>query len=1417
MLHLCRPRVRPRPHHKPRRQLDRPSGPRGWGSAWPVWALLLLTSTTPLPAAAAPPWDGPAFTAEPAEMLAAAERIPTPEDASVEVLLTETEMTVEADGLRHYRQKLVYRILEVDGPSAWSTVESPWSPWYQEKPEVHARVITADGRVHELDPSTLGETPGAQMDPEVFQDTRQLRAPLPAIQVGSLVESEVRVRHRQPYFAAGETRRHWLPMTVPVRQARVIVDTPADLELRIETGGFETADGPEPAVRRSGGRTRRIWVVENLEPLLYFEPGLPPEATYAPYLAFSTGSSWAEVAQAYSRIVDEQLGSSGDLDAELASFAGAEGDEGSPVTSQWERIQQLIAALHRQVRYTGVQFGDAGIVPRAPHETLERRFGDCKDKAVLLTALLRREGIPAYLALLNTGPGPDALEDQPGLGLFDHAIVYVPGGSALWIDATDPYSPLGEIPSAVEDRWALVASPNTGGLIRTPASRPEDNLTHEVREIFLADVGTARVVETSEMRGDPAWEMRASWAGVAPEEIRTGLEDYMESTYGAAKLTRFEHTPTDELGRTFRVEIEAEEATHGVTDLYEAVAILGFSSMFERLPQAFFPAPDGEASNGADDETPREQDYVLRQPYRTRWEYRIHMPENLELRERPEDFEKRLGPAVFSQRFQLSEDGRTLTVDAVFDTGQRRFTPADLEAFHTALEELDDEGRGQTLVWFDQTVQARLADGGVAAAVEEARRLIRLQPEKALPRGLLSQVVLAGGLGEEARRIAEEAVRLEPDHAVSHQIRAWVLVHDPVGRQFHEGFDREGAAAAYRRALELDPEEDLLRTDYAILLEHDAQGRRYSDAADLEAAIDEYRQALETLDDAQVVDNLLIALMWAERFEELQTELERRGDTDDRAYLSLMATAELKGAEAALRAARRRFNDRNLRVQHLAGAARHLMLLGRYAAASELFRGAGRDGANAAALLGLAELMDRAAHQAETEGSAATPEGLVRSFFQAVLRPEGVDFEKLASLLAPSLREQLLAEETEEASPFLDEAVSQGLDDSGVPPQVLLDLIFASMEVSAAGESDSARELVVHMSFGPLSHETRLYVAPEGDELRLVAVEDHEEMLGLAAMTRLDEDDLEGARELLDLAYDALPSFGEEEPLIQPLIRRFWSPDRTDAGEDEMRLAAAALLADMDGSGAEAALPIFLAAAEDAPETERWKFDLALAEIYTQLERSAELRPVMERVVAAYPDSELAFLYLTSALFDLEDYEALERHIAERLERLPDDGPALNARLELHLARGDLEAAQRDAATLIEIPSPDPEYFNQAAWIKVMRGDADQQALRWARQGAERTSYQSYPVLHTLATVYAELGQAEEAYRVLLQGLEVSGRGLDAPDWYVLGRLAEIYGLPEPAEGYYRRLERPENERAVILSSWALAQQRLAALESGAS
>src|SRR5260370_7028968 len=86
--------------------------------------------------------------------------------------------------------------------------------------------------------------------------------------------------------------------------------------------------------------------------------------------------------------------------------------------------------------------------------------------------MLRNAGIPANLALLDTGPGLDISPDLPGMGVFNHAIVYVsPAGAdpELWIDATARYSQVGTLPWDDYGRRALLISPSSDSLLRPPA------------------------------------------------------------------------------------------------------------------------------------------------------------------------------------------------------------------------------------------------------------------------------------------------------------------------------------------------------------------------------------------------------------------------------------------------------------------------------------------------------------------------------------------------------------------------------------------------------------------------------------------------------------------------------------------------------------------------------------------------------------------------------------------------------------------------------------------------------------------------------------------------------------------------------------------------------------------------------------
>lgn len=661
--------------------------------------------------------------------------------------------------------------------------------------------------------------------------------------------------------------------------------------------------------------------------------------------------------------------------------------------------------------------------------------------------------------------------------------------------------------------------------------------------------------------------------------------------------------------------------------------------------------------------------------------------------------------------------------------------------------------------------------------------------------------------------MAQQAVAVEPEAPVGHQLEAWALVHDRVGRQFHPGYDREGARAAFRKALELDPDDERLRTDYAILLEHDAGGVRYADDADLDQAIAEYRRALETRDSPQIADNLLIALMWSQRFDELRQELERRGDSDQRAYLSLIATAVLDGPEAALRAARRRFADLGQRVTQVSTAARQLMLLRRYEPAAALFRGVGRDAPNAAALLSMADLLNGTRPHETVSPDLTTPGGLLQAFLIALARPGDLDVDRVVGLMAPSLRRQMQPKDREEAVDLIQGLLHSSLDSTGVPRDVLLDLVLGSLETAVKKETEFGSRVTMRISVGGQTTANDLFLTREGDEYRVVAFEQAPGLAGYEVLDLLQRGELEGARAWLDLIGDAeTATVDPREPYSGSLFRRFWPAGQEDPGEPAMRLAARVLLATSgDEDAVRDALAPLREAREQAPESRRKDFDLVSAVALAQIEEWKELRPVAERLIQAEPESDLAFSVLMTCLQNLGDSDALERVARQRLEGDPDDVEARLGLQEAALWRGEVDKALSILTGILSGPAPPPVVFNNAAWYSLVEGRADEQSLGWAKEAAQRSRYRDRAILHTLASIYAELARPEEAYRILLQGMEVEDGKPESADWYVLGRLAELYGLPDAARRYYQRVEGGE-ERLPATSVWSLAQRRLRGL-----
>jgi transglutaminase-like putative cysteine protease/tetratricopeptide (TPR) repeat protein len=1324
----------------------------------------------------------------------------TPSSTDALVLVDEDEYVFDDQGRATHKQYLVYKVLTQKGANDWEQISAQWEPWNEERPEIRARVISSAGERHQLDPKTVADSPADENDGRIYSDRRVLRAPLPAIAPGSLVEQEQVSKERVPFFGAGSVHRVFFGRFVPVKRTRLVLDAPASLPLHYE---LKLLPNLKPQRIEGNGRVKIVFESAALEALEDADSYLPSEMPAYPYVAFSTAASWQHVAEEYARIVDNKISTS-DVTALAAKVTAGK-------TSREQKASAILQYLSREIRYTGVEFGDAAIIPRTPGETLKQKYGDCKDKATLLIAMLQAAGIPAHLALLNAGSREDVSASLPGMGSFDHAIVYAPGSPELWIDATDEYARLGQLPDSDQGRRALVARTGSQTLLRTPVSSSQENLLVEKRLFYLAEHGPARVVEISLPQGELESEYRQEYADKGNEKHRKNLTAYVENQYLAEKLDRIDRTDPRDLSTPFQLEVEVKKAKRGATDLEVAVAAIRLESLFNRLPSELRQRKEKEDENPAGDKSEgkpkraRTADYQLPRAFATEWRYEIVPPLGFRPKPLPKNMRISLGPALLTGEFSANEKG---VVNAVlrFDTVKRRLTVAEANEMRDRIVELSDAEA--TFVYFEPVAQILFREGKLRESFAAYRKLITEHPKEAVHHLQIAIALLNVGMGEAARDEARLGVRLEPGSALAQKTLAEILEHDLVGRKFRRGAELAGAEAALRAAVKLDPEDKTTTGNLAILLEYNIEGERYGTGAKLKAAVETYRSLKpEELAEIGLKNNLPFALVYAEDFEGAKKVAEALNPQPTAVIIA--AEAAMNGAAAGIREAQKRIAAESEVKQTLKTAGEILMRLRRYSVAADLLQ-AGASGDNASGTVSLASML-RQARPRQSLRFGDDPTGVVMRMFRMVADDE-LTLDMAAQLESSNANKITARTDPEKLQEQLKAGrqLRTSLSRTGLPIEALLDVVMQVIEPKQEGDDTVGYRVTLRV---PGTKNPIMYVVKEQGSYKLLDSSEKTNAAGLEILDRLRTNNLSGARQLLDWIREDQPLAGGDDPLAGNPFPRFWTQGK-EADAQQMKLACAALLVQTKET-AQDGLPILEAALPAAKnDGEKVNISIALLTGYFNLDSYEKILPVATELAKQYPESRRAFAAQIAALRGLARFQLADDLAENRLKRIPNDLPAMRALVQNAVARADYALARRRNVQIVSAVKAEAEDFNNSAWYSLFVGTPGNEDIETAIKGA-RLQQNNAGILHTLGCIYAELGKTKEAREVLVQGMDILS--LDEPNsvyWYAFGRIAEQYGELKIAASNYARVTKPTKPIDIPGSTYQLAQNRLKVLAS---
>jgi len=463
------------------------------------------------------------------------------------VLYAEDVLSVQANGKMKKITRRAYKILRPDGRRLGKQ-----HFFYDAETKIsgiHGWCIPTVGKDFEVKEKEMTDTGYLDVEGgELYSDFHAKVMNIPAAEPGNIIGYEVEQDYR-PYVSGDEW---FFQEMLPVREARYTLQMPPSWEYKAVWMNHEEL---APVTSATG---QWQWTVRNI-PEVKWEADMPPWKGVAGLLVVSIvppgGAnrgflSWKDMGAWYNELTQGRRDASPEIKQQVATLTGS-------LKNPLAKMQALAGFMQNEVRYVGIWFGIGGFQPHAAPDVFRHRFGDCKDKATLLSAMLKEIGIESHYVIIHTERGGVTTSTPPHLGSFNHVIlaIQLPEGRSdrslvatlqhprlgriLIFDPTDTFTPFGELRGDLQDNYGMLVTPEGGELIELPKLPTVTNGVQRTAKLTLDGEGNLKG-DVHEIRvGDSARYQRHALRSVNQfaDQIKP-IESLMAYSLGTFQVTK---------------------------------------------------------------------------------------------------------------------------------------------------------------------------------------------------------------------------------------------------------------------------------------------------------------------------------------------------------------------------------------------------------------------------------------------------------------------------------------------------------------------------------------------------------------------------------------------------------------------------------------------------------------------------------------------------------------------------------------------------------------------------------------------------------------------------------------------------------------------------------------------------------------
>jgi len=425
------------------------------------------------------------------------------------------------------------RINDASVLSSIGRVPLAFIPAYQ-RLVLHTLQVIRDGAV-------LDRLPGAQvrflqreagLENNLYSGVVTASILIDDLRVGDTLELAFSTIGVNPVFGATFASGQAWDQGLPIEERRVILNAPVQRRIAWKTHGLVAPAIAAPTEKVVDG-LRTLTFEGSSIAALPPEQAVPSGVSIARYIEFSEYASWNGVATwAAGLFVDHEPPSPERVKVVATLMA-------KPTVE--ERVVGALEFVQSQIRYFSVSLGTSSHRPTLPNTVLTRRYGDCKDKSLLLVTLLRDMGIASTPALAKLGNRTGFDDRLPTPLAFDHVIVKVDVDGTPWfLDATRmaQHGRLARMGQVHDGSQVLLASATTQGLVRIDVpNREELALEDRIEKMTVPKFDGDGTLDVTMVENGVAAELLRSIRGALPmDRLEAVLTASMEKRYAGVKL-----------------------------------------------------------------------------------------------------------------------------------------------------------------------------------------------------------------------------------------------------------------------------------------------------------------------------------------------------------------------------------------------------------------------------------------------------------------------------------------------------------------------------------------------------------------------------------------------------------------------------------------------------------------------------------------------------------------------------------------------------------------------------------------------------------------------------------------------------------------------------------------------------------------